>query len=182
MKKLLVVTSSVREGRAADNVLKFVKEQLATYPDYEVTVADLKVLPMPFFDSAISPSQDGFTTTNENINAWTKMVGESDAVIFLTAEYNHSMTAVLKNAIDWVYKEWAGKPVTFVGYGWAGGTKAIAAVRIVMGSSIAARATETEANLYFMKQVDLEGTITDEVTAATSFKTVIDELSMMLSE
>lgn len=180
MKKILIVTSSVREGRAADNVLKFVSEQLAAYPDYEVTVADLKELPMPFFNAPVSPSDEAFVATNENVIAWTKMVSEADAVVFIAAEYNYSMTAVLKNAIDWIYKEWAGKPVTFVGYGWAGGSKAIAALRIVMGSTIAAKATENETNLYFMKQVDLGGTVTDTETASASLKVALEELDSII--
>ena len=180
MKKILLVTSSVRKGRAADNVLKFVSEQLATYPEYEIAVADLKALPMPFFDAPASPSQESFVATDENVITWTKMVGEADAVIFLVAEYNHSMTAVLKNAIDWIYKEWTGKPVTFIGYGWAGGAKAIAALRIVMGSSIAAKATENEVNLYFMKQVDLTGTIIDQETASASLKVALEELDTII--
>ena len=180
MKKLLVVTSSVRENRIADNILKFTLSQLAGFKDYEITVADLKKLPMPFFNAPVSPSNDDFVATDENVIAWTKMVGEADGIVFLVAEYNYSMTAVLKNAIDWIYKEWAGKPVTFVGYGWVGGSRAIASLRIVMGSTIAAKATETEANLRFLKEIDLEGNIIDEGMSIAAVETVLEELTTTL--
>ena len=77
MTKILVVTSSVREGRAADNVLGFVKAQLSTNPDNQVTVADFKTLPLPFFNAATSPASDDFIATDENVIAWTNMVDEA---------------------------------------------------------------------------------------------------------
>lgn len=180
MKKLLVVTGSVREGRAADNVLRFITDQLAQNSDYEVKIADFKALPLPFLDTAVTPSSDGYKATNENVVLWTKMVADADGIVFVTPEYNYSMTAVLKNAIDWIYKEWAGKPVTFVGYGWAGGAKAIAALRIVMASTIAARATENEVNLHFVKEVDLNGNVNDLDSNKESFEIAMQELSALI--
>ncbi len=179
--KILVVTSSVREGRAADNVLAFINEQLATYADYEVSIADLKALPMPFFNAPASPSSEDFVPIDENVIAWTKMVGDADAIVFLVAEYNHSLTAVLKNAVDWIYKEWAGKPVTFVGYGWVGGARAIKHLRDIMGSNIAAKATENEVNLHFMKEIDLTGNVTDKETASSALKVVLEELKSTIA-
>jgi len=177
MKKLLIVMSSVREGRVADGVLKFVQEQLAGGADFEVSVADLKEFPMPFFNSPQTPSDESFKLTDENVIKWSKMVDKSDAVLILAAEYNHSMTGVLKNAIDWLYKEWNDKPVGFVGYGWVGGARAIAALRIVFGSSLAPKMTESEALLRFTKEIDTEGNIIDRVTANKAVESVLEELA-----
>jgi len=175
MKKLLIVTSSVREGRVADVVMEFTKAQLAD-KDFEVSVADLKELPMPFFNSPQTPSDESYKPTDETVIKWSKMVSEADAVLLLVAEYNHSMTAVLKNAIDWLYKEWNEKPVGFVGYGWVGGARAIAALRLVFSSSLAAKMTESEANLRFTKEIDTEGHIIDEVTSKEAVDKVIKGL------
>ena len=49
--------------------------------------------------------------------AWTKLVAEADGVLLLTPEYNHTMTPVQLNAVDWIGKEWEDKPVALVGYG-----------------------------------------------------------------
>ena len=49
-----------------------------------------------------------------------------------TPEYNHGYAAVLKNALDWVFPEWNGKPVGFVSYGNAGGARAIEQLRQVV--------------------------------------------------
>lgn len=180
MSKLLIVTSSVREGRIADNILKLAQAELANYTDFEVTVADLKELAMPFFNSPVSPSQESFKPTDANVIEWTRLVGESDAVLFLVAEYNYSFTAVLKNAVDWIFKEWNDKPVALIGYGWVGGARAIAQFRGVMGSTIGAKAIESEANLRFMKEIDLEGNATDQPAVSTSIKTTLEELKTVL--
>ena len=180
MKKILVVTSSVRESRIADKVLETVKAELATNPDYEVSVADFKTVPLPFFDSAVSPSSEEFAPTDANVIKWTKMVEEADALVMLVAEYNYSFTAVLKNAIDWMAKPWNEKPVALVGYGWVGGSRAIAQLRGVLGSMISAKAMETEANLRFMKEIDLEGNVTDQAATDAAIKTVLEELKTVL--
>ncbi|MDB5183246.1 MAG: hypothetical protein JWO47_1030 [Candidatus Saccharibacteria bacterium] len=180
MKKLLLVTSSVREGRIADKIAAKVQEHLSTYPDYEVTVADFKTMPLPFFDAPMSPAAEGFEATDPNVIKWTAMVKESDAVVMLVAEYNYSFTAVLKNAIDWMAKPWNDKPIALIGYGWVGGAKAIAALRIVLGSLISAKPLETEANLRFMQEIDLEGNVTDEEATNTAIKTTLEELKLTL--
>ena len=175
-KKILVVLSSVRESRIADNILGKVKEQLGTYEDYELTIADFKEMPLPFYDAPVSPSNEDFKPTDANVIAWTKMVEESDAIVMLVAEYNYSFTAVLKNAIDWMAKPWNEKPIALIGYGWVGGARAITQLRGVLGSMINAKPMETEANLRFTKEIDLEGNILDEPAVDTAIKTVLEEL------
>ena len=181
MKKLLLVTSSVRENRIVDNILTTVQAQIASYPDYEISVADFKEMPLPFFDSPISPASEDFAPTDPNVIKWIAMVEEADAVVMLVAEYNYSFTAVLKNAIDWMAKPWNEKPIALVGYGWVGGARAISQLRGVLGSMIGAKALETEANLRFMKEIDLEGTVIDEEAANDAIKTVLEELTVVLS-
>jgi NAD(P)H-dependent FMN reductase len=177
MKKILVVTSSVRESRIADKVLETVKTQLAQNSDYEISIADFKEMPLPFFDAPVPPSNEAFKATDPNVIKWTQMVEEADAVIMLVAEYNYSFTAVLKNAIDWIFKPWNGKPVALIGYGWVGGARAITQLRGVLGSMIATQPMETEANLRFTKEIDLGGNIIDDIAAKEAIDTVLDELA-----
>lgn len=173
MTKVLLVLSSVRQGRAADNVLEATKKQLATFDNVQIDVADFRNTPLPLFDSAVIPSMEEFAPDDANVQSWTKQVEEANLVIMLVAEYNHSYTAVLKNAIDWVFKPWNDKPVALISYGWAGGTRATKHLRGVLGSSIATRLSETEVNLYFTKDIDTEGNIIAD-TATESIKTLLD--------
>lgn len=180
MKKILVVLSSVRESRIADKIYAAVKKQLDSHEDFEITVADFRQMPLPFFDAPVSPSNEAFAPTDANVIKWIKMVEESDALVMLVAEYNYSFTAVLKNAIDWMAAPWNEKPVALVGYGWVGGERAIAQLRGVLGSMIAAKPMETEANLRFMKDIDLEGNVTDEDAVKTSINATLEELKLHL--
>jgi len=159
--KVLLVLSSVREGRIADKILEQVREQFEG-KGVELDVADFKASPLPFFDHPASPATDGFSPTDENVVKWTKQVEAADTVVFLASENNFSYSAVLKNAIDWINKEWADKPVAFIGYGWSGGAKAIAELRKLFTGFIQAKPIEAEANLVFTKLINLDGSPIDE--------------------
>lgn len=164
MKKILLVLTSVRENRIADKILEQVQSELKNYPDMESTVVDFKQMPLPLIDSPHTPSAEEFAPEDENVKTWTKLVDESDAVVFLVAEYNYSYTPVAKNAIDWIYKEWKDKPVSLISYGWAGGTRATKHLRDVLNSTIATKVNDVEANLYFKKDIELDGSpLTDDV-------------------
>lgn len=124
--KLMIINGSVREGRMSDHVQKWVLEILQPNIELDLDIADLKEINLPFFDEPIVPSMNKGHYKNPAGRAWADRVEASDAFIMLTAEYNHGPTAVLKNAIDWVYDGWANKPVGFISYGGvAGGTRAV---------------------------------------------------------
>lgn len=171
MTKVLLVLSSVCEGRIADKVLEQVKARFEG-KDVELDVADFKATPLPLYDQPTPPSAEGYIPSDASAQAWTKQVAVADVVVILVAEYNYSYTAVLKNAIDWVYKEWTDKPVAFVGYGWSGGSKAIGELRSLLTGFIKAQPVEVEANLAFTKDIDLEGA-SISATAAEKIDAVV---------
>lgn len=175
MKKVLFVITSVRENRIADKILEQVKSELVNYPDIEPTVADFKQMPLPLIDSPHVPASEDFSPADDNVNQWTSLVEQADAVVFLVAEYNHSYTAVAKNAIDWVYKQWIDKPVSLISYGWAGGTRATKHLRDVFASNISVKVNDAEANLYFTKDIELDGSAISD-TAAQSINKVLGSL------
>lgn len=124
--KLMLVVGSVRDGRRADLVKNWAVPVLNADPEIQLDVADLKEIDLPFFDEPITPDNANGQFENPKGTAWAKRVAEADGFIFLVAEYNHGPTAVLKNAIDWVYDGWLNKPVGFVSYGGlVGGVRAV---------------------------------------------------------
>jgi len=174
---ILVVVSSARPTRAASKVLESVQKNFEGRSDVDVTVADLKEIGLPFFDSPVIPASDDFHPQNEAVLAWTKMVADADGVLFLTPEYNHSMNAIQKNAIDWIYKEWTDKPVAIVGYGWSGGSQSIKTARQVFDDSMIKTAVlPTPAMLRFTKEINIDGTPIDETAVQTAIGAAIDEL------
>jgi NAD(P)H-dependent FMN reductase len=71
--------------------------------------------------------------TQPHTRAWSAKIAAFDAYVFVTPEYNHGPSGALKNAIDYLYREWNNKAAGFVGYGSAGGTRAVEQLRLVMG-------------------------------------------------
>jgi NAD(P)H-dependent FMN reductase len=86
---------------------------------------------MPFFDQPLPPAMPGRPPyENEVVKEWTAEIARSDGFIFVTPEYNYGPSAVLKNALDWVYPEWNHKAVAFVSYGSAMGARGVQQLRV----------------------------------------------------
>lgn len=98
----------------------------------EAELLDLRDFPMPFFDEAITPTMLKEPYSNPDVARWTNKIAEGDAFVVITPEYNHGYPAVLKNALDYVKKEWSNKKVGFVGYGTLGAARAIEQLRQVV--------------------------------------------------
>ena len=133
MLTIKIILGSTREGRFSEKIVPWIRDTLAAEKDLALEVLDLRDYPMPFFESATPPS---YVTSgdygNPATNAWSKKIGEADGYIIVAPEYNHGYTAVLKNALDSVYNEWADKPVAFVAYGGVGGSRAVEQLRLVV--------------------------------------------------
>ncbi len=126
--KIGVIVGSTRPGRFADHPAKWIKALAEARGDLEVELLDLRDYPMPFFDEAMSPAYG--PSKNEVAQRWQKKIDSLDGYIATAAEYNRGPTAVLKNALDYGYKEWNRKPIAFVGYGGVGGARAIEQLRL----------------------------------------------------
>ncbi len=126
-----VIVGSTREGRFSDKAATWIAEEIKKQKGVAVEVLDLRDYDMPFFNEPMSPSFKQEPYKNEAVARFTKKIAESDAFVMVTPEYNHGTSAVLKNALDWVYQEWNNKPVAFVSYGSVGGARAIEQLRLV---------------------------------------------------
>ncbi len=129
--KIKVIVGSVREKRFAMQPAEWIASEAKKLSEFEVEILDLKDYPMPFFEEPVTPSYKTAPYTHPVVAEWTKKIAEADGFIIVTAEYNHGYTAVLKNALDYVYAEWHRKPVAFVGYGSVGGARAVEQLRQV---------------------------------------------------
>ncbi len=126
MSNIAIIIGSTREGRFADIPARWIEHALRQRPGVTARLLDLRDFPMPFFEEALSPARlgpEGYQ--NEVVRRWTAEIAASDAFIIVTPEYNHGYPAVLKNALDYVYKEWNRKPVAFVSYGALSGARAV---------------------------------------------------------
>lgn len=127
--KIGIVISTTRATRFGHKPAEWVKSIAAERSDLTVEILDLRDYPMPFFDEVASNAW--VPTTNEVAQRWQKKVAEFDGFVFVTAEYNHGIPAVLKNALDYAYPEWNKKAAALVGYGAVGGARAVEQLRLI---------------------------------------------------
>jgi NAD(P)H-dependent FMN reductase len=129
-----VIVGSVRPGRFGIQPANWIMELSGEHPEAIFELVDLAEIQLPFLDEEVPPSVSNGNYAHEHTKAWGKIVDEADGFIFVTAEYNHGIPASLKNAIDFVAKEWYYKPVAFVSYGAkSGGVRSVEQLRQVTG-------------------------------------------------
>jgi NAD(P)H-dependent FMN reductase len=130
MSVISVIVGTTRETRFSEKPAHWILEHLKKRQDVDARLLDLRDFPMPFFDQPLTPAMPGRPAfENEAVQRWTAAIGASDGYVIATAEYNYGPAAVLKNAIDWVYPEWRRKPVSFISWGSAAGTRSVQQLR-----------------------------------------------------
>ncbi|MBW7955386.1 NAD(P)H-dependent oxidoreductase [Patescibacteria group bacterium] len=131
MVKIKIIVGSVRPNRFGIQPAAWMNELAQKHKEAQFELIDLKDVNLPFLDEPVPPAMDQYQ--NEHTKKWSKVIDESDGFIFITPEYNHSFPASLKNAIDFLAREWGYKPVSFVSYGaQTGGSRAIEQLRQVV--------------------------------------------------
>ena len=131
MIKVAIIVGSTRPGRKAETVARWVHAVATKRNDAEFELVDIKDFDLPLLDEPMPPSRGQYT--QPHTRAWAAKIASFDAYVFVTPEYNHGPSGALKNAIDYLYREWNNKAAGFVGYGSAGGTRAVEQLRLVMG-------------------------------------------------
>ena len=130
MMTISVIVGSTRQGRFSEKPAQWILQQLRKREGIEAQLLDLRDFPMPFFDQPMPPAMPGRPPyEHEVVKKWTAQIAASDGFVFVTPEYNYGPSAVLKNAIDWVYPEWNRKAAAFVSYGSAMGARAVQQLR-----------------------------------------------------
>jgi NAD(P)H-dependent FMN reductase len=128
---LQVVIASTRPGRAGEPIGKWVAGRCRRDERFSVQVTDLAELALPLMDEPNLPRMRQYV--HEHTRSWSQTVDAADCFVFVMPEYNHGFCAALKNAIDYLHQEWAGKPVGFVSYGGqSGGMRAVQMLKPVL--------------------------------------------------
>ena len=131
MTDISVIVGSTRQGRFSEKPAQWIFQRLKNRGGVDARLLDLRDFPMPFFDQPMPPAMPGRPAyENEVVKKWTAEIARSDGFIFVTPEYNYGPSAVLKNALDWVYPEWNRKAAAFVSYGSAMGARGVQQLRL----------------------------------------------------
>lgn len=132
MMRVAIIVGSTRPGRRAEVVARWVYDIASKRSDAEFEVVDILDFNLPLLDERMSPARGQYT--QPHTKAWSAKIDSFDAFVFVTPEYNHGPSGALKNAIDFLYREWNNKAAAFVSYGGGGasGTRAVEQLRLVM--------------------------------------------------
>src|SRR4051794_21005778 len=130
MLKIGIITGSTRPNRKSLDVANWVLQIAGKRGDAEYELVDIKDYELPLFDETISPSMGKYQ--QPHTQRWAAKIASLDAFVFVSPEYNHSIPAALKNAIDFLFAEWRNKAAGFVSYGSAGGARAVEHLRLVL--------------------------------------------------
>src|SRR5476649_424272 len=123
----MIVVGSVRPGRVGLPIAEWVRAEAAKTGRFDIDFVDLAELALPFMDEPNHPILRKYT--KQHTIDWSARVDAAEAFIFVTPEYNYSFSPALKNAIDFLNKEWWRKPLGFVSYGGvSGGTRGVASL------------------------------------------------------
>ncbi len=126
-----VIIGSTREGRFGDKPAAWIYNELRKEPSVDAELLDLREYPIAYYSAPESPAMHTGGYSDRVVQRWSDKIGEADAFIIVTPEYNHGYPAVLKSALDIIYKEWNNKPVGFVSYGSALGARSVEQLRQV---------------------------------------------------
>ena len=112
-----VILGTARQGRASENVARFVYGEVQKLPDVESELIDILGLDFPNTDAGEALKHGGFSET----------VARADGLILIVPEYNHGYPGLLKHVLDSNLKEYIHKAVGVCGVsaGGFGGTRVI---------------------------------------------------------
>jgi len=184
----MVIVASTRPGRLAPTVARWFANAVeleAAQRGCILDVADLAEIALPFLDEPDHPSSGNYV--HEHTRAWSHRVAAADAFVVVTPDYNYGMPDVLKNALDFLYHEWAWKPVAFISYGnTSAGTRSVQMTKQVVttlrmvpiGATIALRIADALGGQHLNSNPELEQAATQLFDELTRVATTLRQLRL----
>lgn len=130
MIKIAIIIGSTRPNRNGEAVGRWTHDLARKRTDAQFELVDLKEINLPLLDEPVPPAMGQYS--KPHTKNWAARIDAFDGFVFVTPEYNHSTSGALKNAIDYLYREWNNKAAGFVSYGSAGGARAVEHLRQIM--------------------------------------------------
>ena len=172
---LIILIASTRPGRVGLPVGQWFRDHAIAHGGFEVEVADLATLNLPFMDEPSHPRLRQYI--HQHTKNWSALVTAADAFVFVMPEYNYGFNAPLKNAIDYLHTEWAYKPVGFVSYGGvSAGTRAVQMIKQVVTTLKMAPLPEAVSIPFVTQFINDDGVVQANGTMEGAATTMLDEM------
>jgi NAD(P)H-dependent FMN reductase len=176
MPRLQILIASTRPGRVGLAVGRWVEAHAREHSAFEIDVADLAEIDLPFMDEPNHPRLRDYT--HQHTKDWSARVEAADAFVFVMPEYNYGFTAPLKNAIDYLHVEWHYKPVGLVSYGGiSAGTRAAQMVKQVVTTLKMTPLPEAVSIPFVAQFIDDEGVLRPNEVMEQAATAMLDELA-----
>jgi NAD(P)H-dependent FMN reductase len=128
---LQIIVGSTRPGRVGIAIAHWFYDIAVARGDFDVELVDLLDVNLPLLDEPRHPRLREYE--HEHTKEWSRTIDRGDAFVFVIPEYNHSLNAATKNAVDYLHWEWRYKAYGIVCYGGASmGTRAAQVLKPVM--------------------------------------------------
>jgi NAD(P)H-dependent FMN reductase len=178
MPRLNVIVASTRPGRIGRVIGDWFTGAATAHGEFDVHLVDLAELDLPFHDEPGQPV-DGGPYAHEHTRRWSALTDAADAFVFVMPEYNRGYSAPLKNALDYLYREWHHKPVGFVSYGMSSaGIRAIEQLKPVVSALKMVPVAEA-VSIHLRYAVDADGVLTPTSAMTDAAFGMLDELRLL---
>jgi NAD(P)H-dependent FMN reductase len=175
MHKLKIISSTSRPGRKGPAITAWLADIARQHADFAVEVLDLGQINLPMMDEPFHPILQNYQ--HEHTRQWSATIAEADALVMVTAEYNSAISAPLKNALDYLNKEWAYKPVAIVSYGGvSAGTRAAQMLKGVLTTLKMIPLVETVAIPFFDQFINEQGVFVPNSISEKAAHEMLSEL------
>ncbi|MBE7177563.1 MAG: NAD(P)H-dependent oxidoreductase [Mucilaginibacter polytrichastri] len=172
---LKIITSTNRPGAKGIRIAQWIAAQVAEAQLFDIELLDLAVINLPFMDEPEHPRLQRYT--HEHTKLWSQTISDADAFIIALGEYNHGFPAPIKNAIDYLVKEWAYKPVALVSYGGtSGGLRAMAMLKPTLLALNMMPLSESVSVPFFSRYFNADDQFLPDNHVKKSTETMITEL------
>ena len=165
MTKIAIVTGSTRPGRINLGVAEWVLAQAQLRSDAEFELVDIAAYNLPILDEGYPAAYQNYS--NDHTKVWSEKIAEFDGFVFITGEYNHSVTPALANALSYLNAEFANKAAGIVGYGSASGVRAVEHLRGILSELQIAHVQKTGMFSLFTDFENFSTFAPTELSAAT---------------
>lgn len=175
MYALKIITSTTRPGRKGIAVAHWLTTLAQQTGTFNVELLDLAVLNLPFLDEPNHPRLKQYQ--HEHTKKWSATIEAGDAFIIVLGEYNFGIPAPIKNAMDYLFKEWMYKPIAFASYGGiSGGLRAMQMLKQVVSSLHMLPLTEAVSVPFFTKYINEKGEFVPEDVVTRSAHAMLHDL------
>jgi len=175
--RLTVLVASTRPGRVGRQLGDWFAELAVEHGGFEVDLVDLAEVALPFHDEPHHPSEGRYL--HQHTRDWSATIDATDAFVFVMPEYNYGFSAPLKNAIDYLYREWQYKPVGFVSYGMtSGGLRAVQMIKQVV-TTLKMMPLNEAVTVFLRQALDADGRLVRTEALDGAAGQMLDELGRL---